>query len=116
MPTSSVCAAMTQLYLCEEPYWSKYDRSEICPHALQINVISDGKEGQTKRRGVERGTKVKLVCEERLAEDFFYHNKGRLHALDVFGNSGRCLFMFPIPRTGTTRVRQIIGFASRPTD
>ena len=43
MPTSSVCAAMTQLYLCEEPYWSKYDRSEICPHALQINVISDGK-------------------------------------------------------------------------
>ena len=37
-------AAMTQLYLCEESYWSKYDRSEICPHALQINVISDGKE------------------------------------------------------------------------
>ena len=46
MPTSSVCAAMTQLYLCEEPYWSKYDRSEICPHALQINVISDGKDGR----------------------------------------------------------------------
>ena len=43
MPTS-VWAAMTQLYLCEEPYWSKYDRSEICPHALQINVISDGKD------------------------------------------------------------------------
>ena len=37
---------MTQLYLCEEPYWSKYDRSEICPHALQINVISDGKDGR----------------------------------------------------------------------
>ena len=39
-------AAMTQLYLCEESYWSKYDRSEICPHALQINVISDGKDGR----------------------------------------------------------------------
>ena len=45
---------MTQLYLCEEPYWSKYDRSEICPHALQINVISDGKKDKEKRR---RGTK-----------------------------------------------------------
>lgn len=34
---------MSQLYLCDEPYWSKYDHSEICPHSLQINVISDGK-------------------------------------------------------------------------
>ena len=47
MPTS-VWAAMTQLYLCEEPYWSKYDRSEICPHALQINVISDGKDSKER--------------------------------------------------------------------
>ena len=51
MPTTSVvrqAAAMTQLYLCEEPYWSKYDRSEICPHALQINVISDGKDSKER--------------------------------------------------------------------
>ena len=41
---------MTQLYLCEEPYWSKYDRSEICPHALQINVISDGKDFKLEGR------------------------------------------------------------------
>ncbi len=34
---------MTQLYLCEEPYWSKYDQSDICSEAIQINVISDGK-------------------------------------------------------------------------
>ena len=34
---------MSQLYLCEEPYWSKYDQSDICTKALQINVISDGK-------------------------------------------------------------------------
>ena len=47
---------MTQLYLCEEPYWSKYDRSEICPHALQINVISDGKKDK-QSRGASRGTK-----------------------------------------------------------
>ncbi len=33
---------MTQLYLCEEPYWSKYDQSDICSEAIQINVISDG--------------------------------------------------------------------------
>ena len=40
MPSSDI---MSQLFLCDEPYWSKYDRSEICPHDLQINVISDGK-------------------------------------------------------------------------
>ena len=58
MPTSSVCAAvMTQLYLCEEPYWSKYDRSEICPHALQINVISDGKKDK-QSRGASRDKKL----------------------------------------------------------
>lgn len=34
---------MTQLYLCEEPYWSKYDGSEIGSDAIQITVISDGK-------------------------------------------------------------------------
>ena len=34
---------MTQLYLCEEPYWSKFDQAEVCSHAIQINVISDGK-------------------------------------------------------------------------
>ena len=34
---------MSQLYLCEEPYWSKYDQSDICGKPLQINVISDGK-------------------------------------------------------------------------
>ncbi len=41
---SSSASAMTQLYLCEEPYWSKYDHSEICEQqpAIQINVISDG--------------------------------------------------------------------------
>jgi hypothetical protein len=33
---------MTQLYLCEEPYWSKYDGSEVGSEAIQINVISDG--------------------------------------------------------------------------
>ena len=33
---------MSQLYLCEEPYWSKYDQSDVCTKALQINVISDG--------------------------------------------------------------------------
>ena len=40
LPPSDI---MSQLFLCDEPYWSKYDHSEICPHALQINVISDGK-------------------------------------------------------------------------
>ena len=34
---------MTQLYLCEEPYWSKYDQSDLSDHPLEINVISDGK-------------------------------------------------------------------------
>ncbi len=34
---------MSQLYLCEEPYWSKYDGSDIASEAIQINVISDGK-------------------------------------------------------------------------
>ena len=48
---------MTQLYLCEEPYWSKYDRSEICPHALQINVISDGKKDK-QSRGASRDKKL----------------------------------------------------------
>ena len=33
---------MTQLYLCEEPYWSKYDVSEIGSENILINVISDG--------------------------------------------------------------------------
>ncbi len=33
---------MTQLYLCEEPYWSKYE--EACPQELEINVISDGRQ------------------------------------------------------------------------
>ena len=35
---------MTQLYLCEEPYWSKYDHSDLYDHPLEINVISDGKD------------------------------------------------------------------------
>ena len=80
MPTS-VWAAMTQLYLCEEPYWSKYDRSEICPHALQINVISDGKDFKeggrgrsTKRASLRRVltdiTALSYSTEERLAGDF----------------------------------------------
>ena len=34
---------MTQLYLCEEPYWSKYDQSDLYDHPIEINVISDGK-------------------------------------------------------------------------
>ena len=34
---------MTQLYLCEEPYWSKYDQSDLYEHPIEINVISDGK-------------------------------------------------------------------------
>ena len=34
---------MTQLYLCEEPYWSKYDQSDLYEHTIEINVISDGK-------------------------------------------------------------------------
>ena len=33
---------MTQLYLCEEPYWSKYDQSDLYEHPIEINVISDG--------------------------------------------------------------------------
>ena len=33
---------MTQLYLCEEPYWSKYDQAELCSQEPQITVISDG--------------------------------------------------------------------------
>ena len=33
---------MTQLYLCEEPYWSKYDQSDLYDHPIEINVISDG--------------------------------------------------------------------------
>ena len=34
---------MSQLYLCEEPYWSKYDHSDLYDHPIEINVISDGK-------------------------------------------------------------------------
>lgn len=54
---------MTQLYLCEEPYWSKYDRSEICPHALQINVISDGKDegGRGDKSTEEQGALLKVL-------------------------------------------------------
>ncbi len=33
---------MTQLYLCEEPYWSKYDQNDLYDQPLEINVISDG--------------------------------------------------------------------------
>jgi len=33
---------MSQLYLCEEPYWSKYDHSDLYDHPIEINVISDG--------------------------------------------------------------------------
>ncbi|CAB4058308.1 unnamed protein product [Lepeophtheirus salmonis] len=32
---------MNQLYLCEEPYWSKYDDRTVSL-SLHINVISDG--------------------------------------------------------------------------
>ena len=42
-PSLLMKETMTQLYLCEEPYWSKYDHSDIYDHPLEINVISDGK-------------------------------------------------------------------------
>jgi hypothetical protein len=54
-PPSSSCTAdveadlliMTQLYLCEEPYWSKYDAAATDQYStngnISINVISDGK-------------------------------------------------------------------------
>ena len=38
---------MTQLYLCEEPYWSKYDQSDLYEHPIEINVISDGEQNST---------------------------------------------------------------------
>jgi len=51
-PSSAVDAAdeevliMTQLYLCEEPYWSKYDAAATDHYStngnISINVISDG--------------------------------------------------------------------------
>ena len=46
---------MAQLYLCEEPYWSKYDRAEadVCAQAIEINVISDGKWIIKFERGVK---------------------------------------------------------------
>jgi hypothetical protein len=67
MPSAAEPDAMTQLYLCEEPYWSKYDnRSEICPqNALQINVISDGKEGQINSNGVKRNKGCLDMREEK---------------------------------------------------
>ncbi len=34
---------MSQFYLSEEHYWSKYDCQDIPTEVLKINVISDGK-------------------------------------------------------------------------
>jgi len=34
---------MNQLYLCEEPYWSRYAGSEMSTDDIKINIISDGK-------------------------------------------------------------------------
>jgi hypothetical protein len=44
---------MSQLYLCEEPYWSKYDGTDIASEHIQITVISDGNTETNLSAGVD---------------------------------------------------------------